>query len=157
MHSIYIFVVLLTITGVTCQLVLNLNPWYISSPSALSVEPNILLSRPPNRAKASRPYLKPRKRRPRSSSKLDNVSTASPSFLENRSDYDDSHIDRVQKLKDARSEAEREIVEYKQSKEAEFKAFESTVCHIIHLVDYPFRTLPFFLACRHHIYRSINS
>jgi len=33
---------------------------------------------------------------------------------------------RVQKLKDARSEAEREIVEYKQSKEAEFKAFEST-------------------------------
>ncbi|KAF8734733.1 hypothetical protein AX14_003030 [Amanita brunnescens Koide BX004] len=33
---------------------------------------------------------------------------------------------RVQKLKDARAEAEREIAEYKQSKEAEFKAFEST-------------------------------
>ncbi|KAK2463680.1 hypothetical protein APHAL10511_004431 [Amanita phalloides] len=32
---------------------------------------------------------------------------------------------RVQKLKDARTEAEREIAEYKQSKDAEFKAFES--------------------------------
>ncbi|KAF8347697.1 H+-ATPase G subunit-domain-containing protein [Amanita rubescens] len=32
---------------------------------------------------------------------------------------------RVQKLKDARAEAEREIGEYKQAKDAEFKAFES--------------------------------
>ena len=36
-------------------------------------------------------------------------------------------IDRVQRLKDARTEAEREIEEYKQAKEAEFKAFEASV------------------------------
>nr|GAT46755.1 vacuolar ATP synthase subunit [Mycena chlorophos] len=33
---------------------------------------------------------------------------------------------RVQKLKDARSEAQREIDEYKKSKEDEFKAFEAS-------------------------------
>lgn len=36
--------------------------------------------------------------------------------------------DRVQKLKDARSEAEKEIKEYKSLKEAEFKEFERSVC-----------------------------
>jgi V-type H+-transporting ATPase subunit G len=35
--------------------------------------------------------------------------------------------DRVQKLKDARSEAAKEIEEYKASKEAEFKKFEGDV------------------------------
>jgi V-type H+-transporting ATPase subunit G len=34
----------------------------------------------------------------------------------------------VQKLKDARSEASKEIDEYKKAKEEEFKAFESSVC-----------------------------
>jgi len=33
---------------------------------------------------------------------------------------------RVQKLKDARSEASKEIEEYKKAKEAEFKAFEAS-------------------------------
>ncbi|KAI0050977.1 V-type ATPase, partial [Auriscalpium vulgare] len=33
---------------------------------------------------------------------------------------------RVQRLKDARTEAQKEIDEYKKAKEAEFKAFEST-------------------------------
>ena len=37
-------------------------------------------------------------------------------------------IDRVQKLKDARSEAAKEIEEYKAKKEAEYKKFESEVC-----------------------------
>lgn len=36
--------------------------------------------------------------------------------------------DRIQKLKDARSEAAKEIEEYKASKEAEFKKFEDQVC-----------------------------
>jgi hypothetical protein len=35
--------------------------------------------------------------------------------------------DRVQKLKDARSEAAKEIEEYKAAKEAEFKKFENEV------------------------------
>jgi hypothetical protein len=34
----------------------------------------------------------------------------------------------VQKLKDARSEAAKEIEEYKAKKEAEYKKFESEVC-----------------------------
>ena len=38
-------------------------------------------------------------------------------------------VDRVQKLKDARSEAAKEIEEYKAKKEAEYKKFESEVCH----------------------------
>lgn len=36
-------------------------------------------------------------------------------------------LDRVQKLKDARSEAAKEIEEYKAKKEAEYKKFESEV------------------------------
>ena len=36
-------------------------------------------------------------------------------------------VDRVQKLKDARSEAAKEIEEYKAKKEAEYKKFESEV------------------------------
>jgi hypothetical protein len=36
----------------------------------------------------------------------------------------------VQKLKDARSEAAKEIEEYKAKKEAEYKKFESEVCHL---------------------------
>jgi hypothetical protein len=39
-----------------------------------------------------------------------------------------SPADRVQRLKDARTEAAKEIEEYKKSKEAEFKAFEQSVC-----------------------------
>ena len=39
-------------------------------------------------------------------------------------------IDRVQKLKDARSEAAKEIEEYKAKKEAEYKKFESEVCRL---------------------------
>lgn len=35
--------------------------------------------------------------------------------------------DRVQKLKDARTEASKEIEEYKKTKEQEFKAFEASV------------------------------
>jgi hypothetical protein len=35
--------------------------------------------------------------------------------------------DRTQKLKDARNEASKEIEAYKQSKERDFKSFESTV------------------------------
>lgn len=35
--------------------------------------------------------------------------------------------DRVQRLKDARAEATKEIEEYKQAKEHEFRAFESSV------------------------------
>lgn len=38
-------------------------------------------------------------------------------------------VDRVQKLKDARSEAAKEIEEYKAKKEAEYKKFESEVSH----------------------------
>ena len=41
-------------------------------------------------------------------------------------------IDRVQKLKDARSEAAKEIEEYKAKKEAEHKKFESEVCLYFH-------------------------
>ena len=36
-------------------------------------------------------------------------------------------VDRVQKLKDARSEAAKEIEEYKAKKEAEYKKFETEV------------------------------
>jgi V-type H+-transporting ATPase subunit G len=36
-------------------------------------------------------------------------------------------VDRVQKLKDARSEAAKEIEEYKSKKEAEYKKFETDV------------------------------
>ena len=35
--------------------------------------------------------------------------------------------DRLQKLKDARAEASKEIEAYKKAKEAEFKSFESSV------------------------------
>lgn len=37
--------------------------------------------------------------------------------------------DRLQRLKDARSEASREIEEYRQAKEADFKSFEALVRH----------------------------
>ena len=40
--------------------------------------------------------------------------------------------DRVQKLKDARSEAEKEIEQYKKMKEQEFKAFEDSVRPHLH-------------------------
>jgi V-type H+-transporting ATPase subunit G len=39
--------------------------------------------------------------------------------------------DRVQRLKDARTEALKEIEEYKKAKEAEFKAFEASVRRIL--------------------------
>jgi hypothetical protein len=50
-------------------------------------------------------------------------------FGERRADF----VDRVQKLKDARSEAAKEIEEYKAKKEAEYKKFESEVCLYIHI------------------------
>jgi hypothetical protein len=37
------------------------------------------------------------------------------------------YVDRIQKLKDARAEAQKEIEEYKQTKEQEFNAFQATV------------------------------
>lgn len=39
-------------------------------------------------------------------------------------------IDRVQKLKDARTEASKEIDDYKKAKEEEFKKFESSVSYM---------------------------
>lgn len=39
----------------------------------------------------------------------------------------DPLADRVQKLKDARAEAAKEIEEYKKAKEQEFQAFEASV------------------------------
>ena len=47
------------------------------------------------------------------------------------------NVDRVQKLKDARSEAAKEIEEYKAKKEAEYKNFESEVCHLCPRSSYP--------------------
>lgn len=38
--------------------------------------------------------------------------------------------DRVQRLKDARTQATKEIEEYRESKDKEFKAFEASVCSI---------------------------
>ena len=51
----------------------------------------------------------------------------------------DTLTDRVQRLKDARSEAEKEIEEYKKSKEQEFKAFEQSVrlSPLSHLITFP--------------------
>jgi hypothetical protein len=43
-------------------------------------------------------------------------------------------VDRVQKLKDARSEAAKEIEEYKSKKEAEYKKFETDVRALSHLI-----------------------
>jgi len=37
------------------------------------------------------------------------------------------YIDRIQRLKDARAEAQKEIEEYKRTKEQEFNAFQATV------------------------------
>lgn len=37
------------------------------------------------------------------------------------------YLDRVQKLKDARNEAEKEIEEYKKAQEGDFKAFQDSV------------------------------
>lgn len=43
---------------------------------------------------------------------------------------DPTLLDRVQRLKDARTEASKEIEDYKRSKELEFKAFEDSVRRI---------------------------
>jgi hypothetical protein len=40
-------------------------------------------------------------------------------------------IDRVQRLKDARAEAQKEIDEYRKAKDAEFSAFQSSVRHLV--------------------------
>lgn len=39
-------------------------------------------------------------------------------------------IDRTKRVKDARSEAQKEIEDYRKQKDDEFKAFEKEVCHI---------------------------
>lgn len=39
-------------------------------------------------------------------------------------------LDRTQKLKDARAEAEKEIEEYRKTKEQEFQAYERSVCRL---------------------------
>ena len=41
------------------------------------------------------------------------------------------HLDRTQRLKDARTEASKEIEEYKHSKDREFSDFESSVCLLL--------------------------
>jgi V-type H+-transporting ATPase subunit G len=41
----------------------------------------------------------------------------------------DISLDRVQRLKDARAEAAKEIEAYKQTKDAAFKSFEQSVRH----------------------------
>lgn len=38
--------------------------------------------------------------------------------------------DRTKRVKDAKAEAQKEIDEYRQKKEEEYKKFESEVCHI---------------------------
>jgi len=41
------------------------------------------------------------------------------------------HLDRTQRLKDARTEASKEIEEYKHSKDREFSDFENSVCLLL--------------------------
>lgn len=45
---------------------------------------------------------------------------------------DEHHADRVQRLKDARSEASKEVNEYRKQKEEDFKTFESKVRNMIY-------------------------
>lgn len=84
--------------------------------------------RPHNSPKAFRHYLKPRKRPRRSFSRPANVrSTPFALAPECGCLLRPRLTDRVQRLKDARSEAAKEIAAYKASKEQEFKAFEASV------------------------------
>ncbi|KAF8636394.1 hypothetical protein AX17_003576 [Amanita inopinata Kibby_2008] len=77
----------------------------LTDSSCQTAHETFCVSRLPSKHKESKPFLKPRKRQPRLFSKLGN---------------------RVQKLKDARTEGEKEVEEYKQAKESEFKAFEAS-------------------------------
>jgi hypothetical protein len=88
-----------------------------------------VLWRPPNNHRVSRHFLRPRKKRPKLFSRLVNVGLTIihaifPQLVA---------IDRVQKLKDARTEAGKEIEGYKKAKEQEFKSFESSVRFMISL------------------------
>lgn len=86
--------------------------------------------RQPNKHKESKPSWKPKRRLQKSFSKPVNVRVPSsphtPVILIAEIVL---YTDRVQRLKDARSEAEKEIEEYKRMKEEEFQAFEASVCH----------------------------
>lgn len=86
--------------------------------------------------KGFRRCSKPRRRLPRSCRRLDSVRVSTykmgSSNLEHLRTWDADEplagdIDRVQKLKDARSEAAKEIEAYKAKKEEEFKRFKSEV------------------------------
>lgn len=81
-----------------------------------------------NNLKGSRHFLRLRRRLPRSSSKLVNVRVKLTSFY---STCEQLSTDRVQRLKDARSEALKEIEVYKQAKESEYRSFELTVRSLI--------------------------
>jgi hypothetical protein len=90
----------------------------------LSLIPSSLPSNPTE----YKPSSRQRRRLQKSSNKPANV------CLNTSSAFPCAHqvTDRVQKLKDARAEASKEIEEYKKAKEQEFKAFESSVCPTNH-------------------------
>lgn len=64
---------------------------------------------------------------PRSSNRPDSVRTNGSQLGESSLTHPTTCSDRVQKLKDARAEASKEIEAYKKAKEDEFKAFEASV------------------------------
>jgi hypothetical protein len=72
-----------------------------------------------------RPYWKPKRRPLRLFNRRANVSHRATTYFVPLVNVSTS--DRVQKLKDARTEALKEIDEYKRAKDAEFKAFEASV------------------------------
>jgi len=81
-------------------------------------------TRPPNNLKGYRHCSRPKRRPPRSWIKLANVG---PQSTVDYFCHKPFYIDRIQKLKDARADASKEIERYKQVKEQEFRAFESAV------------------------------
>ncbi len=65
------------------------------------------------------------------------------------------YIDRIQRLKDARAEAQKEIEEYKRTKEQEFNAFQATVSlrsfyerYTVLLIPWSMLELPLHLKLR---------
>ncbi|KAG8994630.1 hypothetical protein FRB93_001545 [Tulasnella sp. JGI-2019a] len=76
-----------------------------------------------------RPFLKLRKKQPRLSRKLASVGLIQDSLDSMVADsYSTSVIpDRIQKLKDARAQAEKEIEKYRIAKDQEFKKYEAEV------------------------------
>ena len=85
----------------------------------------------PQTHRASKHSLKRRKKQPKWSKKHDNVGPPPVSSRVMRNTFLMlGCVDRVQKLKDARSEAAKEIEAYKAKKDQEFKKFESDVSGI---------------------------